>query len=163
MRYSLLLLTASAFAASCKTSKPPAVVQQRDSLRTEVRTEIKYVPDTVYVEIPPQTSERTTRDSTSLLQNDYAISLARVNKDGTLFHELKTKPQKKPVEVMKPVESRDSIVYDDRYKEVPVPVEKLPTRMERVRQKAFWPLLLALLFLIIYIFRKPFSRLLARI
>ena len=117
----------------------------------------------IYVEIPPQTSERTTRDSASLLQNDYAVSLARINKDGTLYHELKTKPQKKPAEVMRPVESRDSIVYKDKYKEKPVTVEKQPTRMERIKQKAFWPMLLALLFLIIYIWRKPFSCLIARI
>lgn len=157
------LLALCLLLSACKTAAPPAVAVHRDSLRTEIRTEIKYVPDTVYVHIPPQTAERTTRDSTSRLENDYAISLARINRDGTLFHLLKTKPQRKPVEVMKPVESRDSIVYADRYKEVPVPVEKQLSRTERIKLRAFWPMLLTLLLLILYICRRPFSRLLARI
>ena len=157
-----IALLALCLLASCKTAKPPAVVQQRDSLRTEVRHEITYVPDTVYVEIPAQRAERTTRDSISILQNDYALSLARVNKDGTLFHELRTKPQKKPAEVMRPVERRDSIVYKDKYKEVPVTVEKQPTKMERMKQKAFWPMLLCLMLAFIYIFRKPIGTLLKR-
>lgn len=143
-------LLALCLLASCKTAKPPAPAQQRDSLRTEIRTEIKYVPDTIYVEIPAQRAERTTRDSLSLLQNDYATSLARINRDGTLFHSLRTKPQKKPAEVMRPVERHDSIIYRDRYKEVPVPVEKQLSRAESIKQKAFWPMLLAISLLIIY-------------
>ena len=85
--------------------------QQQDSTRVEVRKEIVYVPDTVYLEIPAQTAERTTCDSTSHLENDYATSDARINTDGSLYHDLKTKPQEIPKEVQTPVERNDSIVY----------------------------------------------------
>lgn len=73
-------------------------VHQQDSVDVRVETRIEYVPDTVLIEIPAQTAERETADSTSHLENDYATSDARINPDGSLFHNLKTKPQKKPVE-----------------------------------------------------------------
>lgn len=82
-----------------------------DSVRIETNTVIAYVPDTVFIEIPAQTAERTTADSTSHLENDYATSDARINADGTLFHALKTKPQEKPVEVKKKEVHKDNIVY----------------------------------------------------
>ena len=90
--------------------------QERDSIRTEVKTQIVYVPDTVLVEIPAQAAERTTADSASHLENDYALSDARINPDGSLFHSLATKPQKKPVEFQKPIERKDSVVYRDKVK-----------------------------------------------
>lgn len=82
-----------------------------DSVRVETNTVTVYVPDTVLVEIPAQTAERTTADSTSHLENDYATSDVRINADGTLFHSLKTKPQEKPVEVKKKEVHKDNIVY----------------------------------------------------
>lgn len=75
--------------------------KEQDSVMVDVRYQTIIVPDTVLVEIPAQTAERTTTDSTSHLENDYATSDARINPDGTLFHLLATKPQKKPVEVDK--------------------------------------------------------------
>ena len=87
------------------------VIQHKDSANTEVRVDkvIEYLIDTVYIKIPAQMAERTTQDSTSHLENNYATSDARINQDGTLYHNLKTKPQKKPVEFQKPVERIDSI------------------------------------------------------
>lgn len=99
-----------------------------DSVRVEVRTETVYVPDTVYVEIPAQTAERTTADSTSHLENDYATSDARINPDGTLYHDLRTKPQKKAVEFQKPVERNDSIIYKTKYETL---IEKQEVKVER--------------------------------
>lgn len=87
---------------------------QQDSVRVEVRERTVFVPDTVIIEIPAQTAERTTPDSLSFLENDYAESTARINPDGTLFHNLKTKPQEKPIKFDKPIQQRDSIVYRDR-------------------------------------------------
>lgn len=87
------------------------VIQQKDSANVEVRVEkeIVYQTDTLYINIPPQTSERTTLDSISHLENGYATSDARINQDGTLYHDLKTKPQKIASEFEKPVERNDSI------------------------------------------------------
>lgn len=102
----------------------PAETVKTDSVRVETRY-VKYTEkDTVYLEIPAQTAERTTEDSTSHLENDYAVSDARINADGTLYHDLRTKPQKKPVPTEKQVERKDSIVYRNKEVEVPVYIEK---------------------------------------
>ena len=85
--------------------------EEKDSVRVEIRYETVYVMDSVKVYIPAQTAERTTADSTSHLENDYAESDARINKDGTLYHDLRTKPQEKSVEFQKPIERKDSIIY----------------------------------------------------
>lgn len=108
-------LCVCALFGSCKSQKNIVTEhKENDSVRLEVHTNTIIVPDTVYVEIPAQTADRTTADSTSHLENDYAISDARINEDGTLFHLLATKPQKKPIEVDKKIEQRDSIVYVEK-------------------------------------------------
>ena len=136
--------------------------QQQDSTRVEVRKEIVYVPDTVYLEIPAQTAERTTRDSTSHLENDYATSDARINTDGSLYHDLKTKPQEIPKEVQTPVERNDSIVYKykDRtvYETVEVEVERELTWWQKTQMYGFWGLLVIVLIL----FRKEIFSLIKR-
>lgn len=133
---------------------------QQDSVRVEIRTRTEYVKDTVYLEIPAQTAERTTNDSTSHLENDYAVSDARINGDGTLFHDLKTKPQKKPTEVEKPVEKKDSIVY--RYKDrtviETVEVERELTWWQKTQIYGFW--FLIVMFSIL--FRKQVFNLIKR-
>lgn len=100
------------------------------------------------LEIPSQTAERTTRDSTSHLENDYAESDARINPDGSLFHDLNTKPQEKPFEVETPVERNDSIVYKykDRtvYETVEVEVERELTWWQRTQMYGFWVALLVI-------------------
>ena len=85
-----------------------------DSTNTEYRERVIFVPDTVFVEIQKQTAERTTADSTSHLENDYALSDARINTDGSLFHTLATKPQAKPVPTEQQIVYRDSVVYKNR-------------------------------------------------
>lgn len=119
----IFMLAAVLLIGGCSPTKHLTTTkQQQDSTRVEVRKEVVYVPDTVYLEIPAQTAERTTRDSTSHLENDYSESDARINPDGSLYHDLKTKPQEIPKEVQTPVELNDSIVY--KYKDRTVYVEK---------------------------------------
>lgn len=103
-----IILISVMLLAGCKTVKRVPVYIQNDSIRTEVKTVTRYVKDTLLVPIPAQTAERTTTDSTSTLENDYAISEARINADGTLYHDLRTKPQDLEVEFDKPVERTDS-------------------------------------------------------
>lgn len=112
MKHLPLLLLSIFLLGGCASSRRLSEsVHQQDSVDVRVETRIEYVPDTVLIEIPAQTAERETADSISHLENDYATSDARINPDGSLFHDLKTKPQKKPVNVERPVEYRDSIVY----------------------------------------------------
>lgn len=107
----ILLLAAVAALSSCRTVRTSA---QRDSIRVEVRTETKILRDTAYFEIPAQCAERTTPTDSSHLENEYAESTARINHDGTLYHDLKTKPQEIPVVNEIPVQHTDSTYYEER-------------------------------------------------
>ena len=155
-----LLMAAVLLVGGCSPGKHLAKTQQQqDSTRVEVRKEIVYVPDTVYLEIQAQTAERSTRDSTSHLENDYAESDARINTDGSLYHDLKTKPQEIPQEVQTPVERNDSIVYKykDRtvYETVEVEVERELSLIEQIKLAAFWYLAGAVALCVCLLFRKP--------
>lgn len=152
-----VLLTACASSRKATTSSSTDFsVQGRDSVRIEYRERTVLVPDTVFVEIPAQIAERTTPDSLSHLENDYAESNARINQDGTLFHDLRTKPQAKPVPTKKEVQYRDSIVYKDRIVKLrvtetkTVEVEKKLSWFQKTQIYGFW----ALLLLLAIIYRK---------
>lgn len=125
-KFAVVLAGVILFSGCCSLKKaaPSYDIKQRDSTRIEYRERIVLVPDTVFMEIPAQTAERTTPDSTSHLENEYAVSDAGINPDGSLFHSLDTKPQKKPVPIKRPVEYRDRTVYRDREIKVEVPVER---------------------------------------
>ena len=77
----------------------------KDSVRTEIRYEkvTKYIHDTTYVTIPAQESINHTLADSSHLENQYCSSDAKINPDGSLYHDLKTKPQNIPVPFEKPV------------------------------------------------------------
>lgn len=144
MRHIVILLFALLLLGACSTTRmlSSQATNERDSVRIEYRERIVSVPDTVFVEIPAQTAERTTLDSTSHLENDYAESDARINPDGTLFHSLDTKPQMKPVPTEKQIEYRDSIVYRDRIKTETVTeteyVERSLSWWEKTQIYGFW-------------------------
>lgn len=127
----------------CRSVKyVPVYVNNNDSTYTETHTRIDYVKDTLWYTIPEHKAESTARDS-SHLENDFAVSDARIMPDGTLHHTLETKPQEKPIEFDKPVESKDSVVY--KYKTrtdiMTVEVEKRLTWWQKFRLEAFWWLL----------------------
>lgn len=149
MKALLYILAAVLLFTSCSTCRHIAAsqVQRQDSTHTEVVTKTYFVTDTVFVEIPAQTAERTTADSVSQLENDYATSEARINPDGTLYHDLKTKPQDIPKEVQTPVEQKDSIVYRYRYRDVvkTVEVERELTWWQKTQMYGFWVAIAALL------------------
>lgn len=103
-----IFIGAASFLFGCRSHKDVApvvehIVEYKDSVRTEYVERTVFVPDTVFLEIPLQVTERETRDSISTLENDYAWSVARVTTDGLLFHSLYTKPQLRPVAFDKPV------------------------------------------------------------
>lgn len=159
MRHLPLFLLLIFLLGGCASSRRLSEnVHQQDSVQIKVETRIEYVPDTVYIEIPAQTAERETADSTSHLENDYATSDARINPDGTLFHNLKTKPQKKPVEFEKPVERKDSTIYktktvtEVRTVEVPRPLNW----WERTQIYGFW----FIVFIAVIVYRKKILSLL---
>ena len=142
--------------SGCKSVKY-VPIKSKDSVRVDTRY-IRYTEkDTVFVEIPAQAAERTAADSVSHLENDFAVSDARINADGTLFHNLKTKPQKKPVPVDKVIERKDTIVYVDKKVEVPVPVEKKLGWWDRTSINLFsysLGIIAVLAYIIIWLVRK---------
>lgn len=116
-----------------------------DSTRIEVRTQIEYIPDTVFIEVPIEVIAQTTRDTTSHLETSFAVSDAHINPDGSLFHSIANKPQKRPIPTEKEVIHKDSIVYRDRTQTEVVEVERELTRWQKIQMRGFWVALVVLL------------------
>lgn len=148
---------------ACKPCKQ-LTTDATSETRVETRYETVFVPDTVLIEIPAQSAERLTRDTTSFLETDFARSTARIMPDGFLFHRLENKPQLKPAPFQKPVEKRDSIVYIDREKKVQVPVivEKKIPKWQQFQIDSWWWLLGTALLSLIWNFRKPLFSMIRR-
>ena len=146
----ILLAAVSLMWGCCPCRNLTTETDRQDSTRVEVRTQTILVPDTVFLEIPAQTAERETRDSVSQLENDYAASEARINPDGSLYHDLRTKPQKKPVEFQKPVERRDSIVYRERVRtETVTETVEVPRQLTWFQKTSIYGFWAAIIFLMI--------------
>lgn len=145
---------------SCRSSRV-LVAEQRDSVRVEVRDRVVYVPDTVLLPLPEQVMQRETRDTFSLLETGFAVSEARVS-DGVLTHSLRNKAVSVPVRVDRQVVYKDSVVYRDSVKEVPVEVERKLTRWQQLRMDVGgWAMglagmmILALIGFVIYKVKRP--------
>lgn len=173
VKFIIIAAILAVLTTACRTTRPaplPEIVtiHERDTVTIETLIEKTLTPDTVFIEIPAQTAERTTPDSTSHLENDFAISDAGINPDGTLFHDLKTKPGKMPVEVMTPTTNKTTNAERIREIEKPVPV---PVPVEVERKLTWWemtciksaPWIFGLLVIAIgYIFRTPITNLARR-
>ena len=110
--------------SSCRTGRQVVVVEARDSVRVEERVREIKVTDTLFVEVPMQKESTTVRDSMSHLENDYAISDARINPDGSLSHSLETKHRTDTLSREVGVQVRDSIIYREKVVPKIYPVEK---------------------------------------
>ena len=109
--------------SSCRTGKV-VVVEAKDSVRVEERVREIKVTDTLFVEVPMQKESTTVRDSMSHLENDYAISDARIMIDGSLYHSLETKPRTDTLTQELSVQAKDSIIYRYKLNTKVVTVEK---------------------------------------
>lgn len=157
---SSIIIMAFLLLTSCGAGKRlPVQTERQDSIRVEVREKTVYIRDTVLVEIPVQSAENTTRDTSSHLETDYAESDARIDPDGTLHHSLRNKPQEKPVPVDVPQTQKDSIVYRTRYISETNEVPRDLTAWQKWQMRSFWILLSAAA---VYVFRKPLLSLIRR-
>ncbi len=135
MRHLLTIAIFALLVCSCATTKPKTtIVSTRDSVRTETKYERIERIDTVFVSLPHQTAERTTADTTSTLENDYAKSTASILPNGLLFHNLETKQKPVPVPSKKVEEHKDSIVYREVEVPKPYPVEVEVNRLTWAQQ-----------------------------
>ena len=119
--------------SSCRTGRQIVVVEGKDSIRIEERVREIKVTDTLFVEVPMQKESTTVRDSMSHLENDYAISDARINPDGSLYHSLETKPRTDTLSREVGVQVRDSIIYREKVVPKIYPVEKALNWFVRMR------------------------------
>ncbi len=120
---------------------------RRDSIYTKVVERTVYKRDTVRIHVPQQVAVAQVKDSTSRLENDWAVSTAHVYRDGTLRHTLETKAGTRPIETETPIVYRDSIAYRDREveKEVTKEVEKPLGKWQKRQIAGFWVLAVAVL------------------
>lgn len=125
---------------SCGSSRHAVTsIEKHDSTKVEVRTErIEHI-DTIYVELPRQVERIVTQDTTSRLENDYAVSEARVEA-GMLHHTLETKAAKIPVPVKSAIEKKDSVTTNSKseVEKEKVYIEKDLTAWQRFRLRGFW-------------------------
>mgnify|MGYP000204271205 CR=1 FL=1 len=123
---------------SCRTGRQVVVVEARGSVRVEERVREIKVTDTLFVEVPAQSAERTTTDSTSHLGNDYAVSDARLMIDGSLYHSLETKPRTDTLTQELSVQAKDSIIYREKVIPQVVTVEKELSDWQKIQIRGFW-------------------------
>ena len=151
MKYYLPLLFL-ALASACSTVRP---LPTTDSTKVEVRTETVIEKDTVYVELPRVVERVAVQDTTSHLENEFALSDAHISA-GVLRHSLETKPVKMPTVVDKQIVYRDSVVFRDRVQTVTVEVEKKLTGWQQAKLRVggfcfFAVILIGLYFIITFL------------
>lgn len=138
-------LILAAFAAlllsSCCAQRIAGTTIQSDSVHIEVRERVVKQIDTVVFEMPLISERIVTRDTSSLLENRYALSEAAVDDRGNLYHSLLTKPVREAIPHETSAVVRDSIVYRDRDVEKTVEVPRQLTKWQRTQQQGFWALL----------------------
>ena len=130
MKYFILVLF-SAVCVACATVRQAA---PSEKIQTETRIETVLQTDTVFLEVPKIVERIVTKDTASVLENDFARSAAEVS-DGLLSHSLETKPVKQPVEVQTKIVYRDSVVFKDVAITETVEVEKELTGWQTFKMK----------------------------
>ena len=143
----LILMLAAVLMAACGTKKNVTADISHDSVK--VVEKVVYATDTVYFDVPHIVEKNITADTTSFLENDYALSAAKIDSLGMLHHMLSTKPHKIPIRTKTKIIYKDSIL--SRYVKVPYPVERQLTWGERIRIDLF-PVMLGVIILIIVFF-----------
>ena len=151
-----ILVLFSLLCVACGSVKQ---VTPTERVVTETRIETVYKTDTVLLEIPKIVEKVVTKDTVSVLENDYAKSQAVIS-DGLLAHSLETKPMQKPVEVQTKVVYRDSIIVKDNVIVQTVEVEKELTGWQTFKMKtggfALGIIVLLIVCVILY-FVKPLN------
>lgn len=140
MKNILLIFIFVATTACCPCRHLTTSTGTRDSLHIKIRHRTIWIPDTVRVRLPPERTQQTVRQDSSHLETSAAISNARINPDGSLFHSLENKTGDQKILTQRPIEYRDSIVYRDREVKVEkvVEVERKLTWWQQAQIRGFW-------------------------
>lgn len=159
----LAILLAISSCCPCKHLPHPGA-QVKDSLAVHVKDSIAIHLIGVSFPIPGESIRETVSvKDTSRLETSVASSIAYIDKDGRLHHELTNKPGSISTEV--PVEehfhSADSSHFHSEVKPEIVEVEKPLKWWQKFRINAFWWLVLIDIALLAWIFRKRIIKLLS--
>ena len=149
-----ILVLFSLLCVACGSIKQ---VTPTERVVTETRIETVFKTDTVFLEVPKIVERVVTKDTLSVLENEFAKSAASVS-DGLLAHSLETKPVKQPVEIQTKIVYRDSIIVQDRVVTEIQEVEKELTGWQSFKMKMggwFLGILIILIVLVILYFIKP--------
>lgn len=119
---------------SCGVQKP--MVTQRDSMRIVIRERL--VRDTARIEVPRVVERIVTRDTASILDNEWARSEASVS-DGLLRHSLESKPRILRIPVTVPV--HDTLIVERNAETVYVDAPRQLTKWESFLEVCGWILL----------------------
>jgi len=146
----LLLIFILAVATACCPCRHLSTATA-DSVRVETVVRYERVLETVYIiDVLVEIVREIVRDTTSHLETSFAASDARINPDGSLYHSLGNKAQKRPVPTEKEIIYQDSIIYRDRVNTEFVEVERKLTWWQQTKMRGFWVLLVV----VILAFRK---------
>lgn len=115
----------------------------------EVRYETVTELDTVFLELPVIVKRVATLDTSSHLENRYALSEASVSA-GVLRHSLSTKPVRESVPVEVKTVYRDSVVYADKVIREDIYIEKPLNWWQKLRLRIGNIFLIAALVWILY-------------
>ena len=151
-----ILVLFSLLCVACGSIKQ---VTPTERVVTETRIETVFKTDTVFLEVPKIVERVVTKDTLSVLENEFAKSAASVS-DGLLAHSLETKPVKQPVEIQTKIVYRDSIIVQDRVVTEIQEVEKELTGWQSFKMKMggwFLGILIILIVLMILYFVKPLN------
>ena len=152
-----LIAFSAIFLSSCAICHHLPTVEYRDSIRTEYRERI--IHDTVVFSVSKESEKKTTRDTSSYLENTYAESYASVS-GGYLTHTLATKPQSISIPVAVEVKDTNSTHSTAAtFSQVPEPVyiEKPLSSWQRVRLRGFWVLLAIIGTAVLVTLRHPWG------
>ena len=151
-----ILVLFSLLCVACGSVKQ---VTPTERVVTETRIETVFKTDTVFLEVPHIVERVVTKDTVSVLENEFAKSTASVS-DGLLAHSLETKPVQKPVEVQTKIVYRDSVIVKDNVIIQTVEVEKELTGWQSFKIKmGGWMLgiIILLIVCVILYFVKPLN------
>ena len=151
-----ILVLFSALCVACSVARQAA---PSEKIITETRIETVFQTDTVFLEVPRIVEKIVTKDTVSVLENEYAKSEASLS-DGLLAHSLETKPIQQPVEVQTKIVYRDSVIVKDNVIIQTVEVEKELTGWQTFKMKtggfALGIIVLLIVCVILY-FVKPLN------
>lgn len=167
----LLLLVMATLLASCRckqqavSTHEPVYLNQRDSVRVEYIERVSIDTIRVEIPIPAQSASEIVRDSISIVETDFAMSVAKILPDGSLSHSIKNKEQKVGTDALVPMRETQAVETEYIYKDIPVKVpyaveiEKKLTVWQTVRINSFWWMAGALFIAICWILRKRILKL----